>query len=152
MSIELEKIKHYCAYQERSHSEVRNKLLELKVYGLELENYITILIEENFLNEERYACSIARGKFRMKQWGRVKIKYHLKAKNISDYLIKKAMQEIDEDEYERTLESLAEKKLGTLRTEKNKFVKMSKIKNFLLQKGFESDLIYATMKRLGIGD
>lgn len=148
MEIELEKIKHYCAYQERCHSEVRNKLLELKVYGLELENVITILIEENFLNEERYACTIARGKFNMKQWGRIKIKHLLKAKNISNYLIQKAMNEIDADTYEMTLQHLGEKKWETLKGEKNHFVKMNKLKNYLLQKGYESDLIFDLIKKL----
>ena len=148
MEIELEKIKHYCAYQERCHSEVRSKLLELKVYGLELENVITILIEENFLNEERYACTIARGKFNIKQWGRVKIKHLLKTKNISSFLIQKAMNEIDADTYEMTLQHLGEKKWETLKGEKNHFVKMNKLKNYLLQKGYESDLIFDLIKKL----
>lgn len=147
MSIELEKIKHYCAYQERCHSEVRSKLLELKVYGLELENYITILIEENFLNEERYANSIARGKFYYKNWGKIKIKQLLKAKGISPYLIKQSMNEIDENDYEKTLASLAEKKWETLRGEKNRFVKMNKLKNYLLQKGYENELVYEAVKK-----
>jgi regulatory protein len=151
-SIDLEKIKHYCAYQERCHSEVRSKLLELKVYGLELENYISILIEENFLNEERYACSYARGKFRFKQWGKTKIKYQLKAKQISPYLINKAMQEIDDEEYWQVLTTLAEKKSQSLQTEKNRFIKSQKIRNYLLQKGFESGLIYEVMKDLGIAE
>jgi regulatory protein len=151
-SIDLEKIKHYCAYQERCHSEVRSKLLELKVYGLELENYISILIEENYLNEERYACSYARGKFRFKQWGKTKIKYQLKAKQISPYLINKAMQEIDDEEYWQVLTTLAEKKSQSLQTEKNRFIKSQKIRNYLLQKGFESGLIYEVMKDLGIAE
>ncbi len=148
LSIELEKIKHYCAYQERCHSEVRNKLLELKVYGLELENYITILIEENFLNEERYAKSIARGKFYYKNWGRIKIRQLLKAKGISSYLIKQSMNEIDENDYEKTLVSLAEKKWESLGGEKNKFVKMNKLTNYLLQKGYENELIYEIVKKM----
>lgn len=151
-NIDLEKIKHYCAYQERCHSEVRSKLLELKVYGLELENYITILIEENFLNEERYACSYARGKFRFKHWGKTKIKYQLKAKQISTYLINKAMQEIDDEEYWQVLNTLAEKKIQSLHAEKNKFAKISKVRNYLLQKGFEPGLIYEVMKELGVAD
>ena len=77
----LEKIKYYCAYQERSHNEVRSKLLELEIYGNELENYISVLIDENYLNEERYACAIARGKFYYKQWGRQKILQALKMVN-----------------------------------------------------------------------
>jgi regulatory protein len=86
----LEKLKHFCAYQERSHKDIRSKLLELKIYGNELENYIAILIEENFLNEERFAKLYAGGKFRMKHWGRVKIRYGLKQHLVSEYCLKQA--------------------------------------------------------------
>lgn len=147
MSIELEKIKNYCAYQERSHSQVRTKLIALKVYGLELENMMTTLIEENFLNEERFACSIARGKFYYKKWGKNKIIQTLKLHKVSAYLIKKALKEIDADDYDKILEVLAEKKLETLKSEKNKFKKMNKLKNYLLQKGYESDLIMDVIKK-----
>ena len=135
MIADLEKIKHFCAYQERCHSEVRSRLLEMKVYGAELEDFMVILIEENFLNEERFARAFARGKFSLKQWGRIKIKHELKARNISSTLIQMAMKEIDEADYERTLQQLTEKKWETLRAEKNFFVKMNKLKNYLLQKG-----------------
>ena len=137
----LEKIKYYCAYQERSHREVRTKLIELQVYGNELENYIVLLLEENFLNEERYACAIARGKFYFKKWGRNKIKHILNQQQVSDYCIKKAMKEIDEHDYIQTFNSLAEKKLNELKGEKNKFIKMTKLKNYLLQKGYEYEYI-----------
>ncbi len=137
----LEKIKYYCAYQERSHKEVRSKLLELEIYGDELENYISILIDENYLNEERYACAIVRGKFNYKQWGRNKILQTLKQQGISTYCINKAMKEIDEDDYLKTIQTLAEKKMETLRSERNKFTKMTKLKNYLLQKGYEFDYI-----------
>ncbi len=137
----LEKIKSYCAYQERSHQEVRYKLLELGVYGLDLENHITVLIEENFLNEERYACSLVRGKFYYKHWGRHKIKQSLQQQQVSDYCIQKGMKEIDEADYVRTIKTLAEKKWLTLRAEKNKFTKMTKLKNYLLQKGYEYSYI-----------
>ena len=138
----LEKIKRYCAYQERSHLEVRHKLLELNIYGNELENYMTVLIDENYLNEERYACAIARGKFTYKQWGRNKIVYSLKQQKVSDYCIKKALEEIDEDAYLKTIGLLAERKLESLKTERNRFTKMAKLKNYLLQKGYEFDYIH----------
>jgi regulatory protein len=137
----LEKIKYYCAYQERSHNEVRSKLLELEIYGNELENYISVLIDENYLNEERYACAIARGKFYYKQWGRNKILQTLKQQGVSTYCINKAMKEINEDDYVKTIQTLAEKKLDTLRSERNKFIKMTKLRNYLAQKGFEYDYI-----------
>ena len=144
----LEKLKSYCAYQERSHQEVRTKLLSLEVYGDELEEIIGALIEENFLNEERYAAAIVRGKFRHKQWGRIKIKQASKFQKISTYCIQKAMKEIEEDEYQKTLSQLAEKKWETLHNEKNKFTKMAKLRNYLLQKGYEADLIMDTVSHL----
>ena len=142
----LEKIKYYCAYQERSHKEVRSKLLELEIYGDELENYISILIDENYLNEERYACAIVRGKFNYKQWGRNKILQTLKQQGISTYCINKAMKEIDEDDYLKTIQTLAEKKMETLRSESNKFAKMTKLKNYLMQKGYEFNYINDILK------
>jgi regulatory protein len=120
---------------------VRYKLIELEVYGDDLEEMMSILISENYLNEERFARSLARGKFRFKQWGRQKINYALKQEKISAYCIQQAMTEIDEDEYVKTLDSLADKKLSTLKSEKNKFIKMTKLRNYLLQKGYESEYI-----------
>lgn len=139
--VALQKIKSYCAYQERSHQQVRYKLIELEVYGDDLEEMISVLIAENFLNEERYARSLARGKFKIKQWGRQKINYALKQEKVSAYCIRQAMTEIDEDEYLKTLDSLADKKLSTLKSEKNKFIKMTKLRNYLMQKGYESEYI-----------
>jgi regulatory protein len=95
----LLKLQAYCAYQDRCHSEVRSKLLDLGIYGDDLEDIIVALIEDNFLNEERYARSYARGKFRIKQWGRLRIRRELKFRKISDYCIRKAMEEIDENDY-----------------------------------------------------
>ena len=104
-------ILHYCKYQERCHSEVRNKLYELGFTTPEVEQQIAGLIETGVLNEERFARAFAGGKFRMKQWGREKIKQQLKLRKISDYCIKKAMTEIDGDDYDETLNKLAYKKL-----------------------------------------
>lgn len=148
MNTDLEKIKHYCAYQERCHQEVRTKLLEMKVYGDELENIIAILIEENFLNEERFAKSYARGKFYQKSWGRNKIKQEMKMKNISETLIKSGMREIDEQDYMDVLQKLATKKVETLRDIKGKLTKFNKVKNYLLQKGYESNLVFDVVRNL----
>ena len=137
----IEKIKHYCAYQERSQWEVRNKLIELHVYGLNLENVVVELISENYLNEERFARQLARGKFKLKQWGKAKIKQALKQHQVSDYCIKAGLSEIDDTDYLRTLDKLAEQKWNSLNREKNRFIKMTKTRNFLLQRGFESELI-----------
>lgn len=138
----LQKARHYCGYQERCHAEVKEKLYALGLWKKEVEELISQLIEENFLNEERYAIAFAGGKFRMKQWGRVKIKYELQQKNISTYCIKKALKEIDDADYEKTFFKLAEEKWASLKSEKNIFTKKRKTRDYLLQKGFENELIH----------
>lgn len=137
----LQKAKHYCAYQERCHSEVKEKLYALGLYKQEVEACLSQLIEENYLNEERFAQQFAGGKFRMKHWGRVKIKYELKQRQVSDYCIRKGLKEIDDEAYNNTLEKLAKEKWETLDKESNQFAKMKKLQDYLLQKGFEQDLI-----------
>ena len=137
----LPKIKHYCAYQERCHSEVKEKLYSFGMNKKEVDELLSELISDNYLNEERFAVLYAGGKFRIKQWGRVKIKYALKQKQISEYCIKKALAAIDEHDYNRTAQKLFEQKLKTLKTEKNIFIKKRKLQDHLMQKGFESDMI-----------
>ncbi len=137
----LQKAKHYCAYQERSHAEVKEKLYSFGLFKTEVEEALSLLIEENYLNEERFAIAFAGGKFRIKQWGKVKIKYELKQKRVSDYCIKKALQQIDGADYLKTLQQLFNAKLKTLKGEKNSFIKKRKLQDYLMQKGFESNLI-----------
>ena len=137
----LEAITHYCNYQLRSHKEVRNKLYELGCAKPEVEKHIADLIQAGLLNEEKYARAIARGKFRMKQWGRIKIVQQLKFNQVSDYCIKKALTEIDPDEYYETLKKLALKKWESLRSERQKPIKQKKTYSFLAQKGYEGSLI-----------
>lgn len=137
----LSAIYRYCNYQERCHREVRNKLYELGCKPCEAEQYISKLIEDNLLNEERYARSFARGKFRIKNWGRNKILYQLRRNQISPFCIKKAMTEIDENEYLNTLERLTLKKWQELKKEKNPIEKKGKLFRYLQQKGYETDLI-----------
>lgn len=144
----LDKIRNYCAYQDRCHSEVKSKLIELSVYGHDLEEVISQLISEDFLNEERFARSFVRGKFKIKNWGKTKIIQHLKAKYISEYCIKKGLSEIDEEEYFAIFEKYFEKKKAELSSEKNIWIKKKKILNYLLQRGFESHLIYEKLKTL----
>ena len=131
----------YCNYQERSHAEVRNKLYELGCYKQEVEEMIAELIERDLLNEERFARAIARGKFRMKQWGRQKIVQQLKQQQVSEYCIKRALTEIDPNEYYSTLEKLAERKWKTLKRERSMPAKKAKTYRYLLQKGYESSMI-----------
>jgi len=137
----LQKLRHYCGYQERSHSEVKEKLYSLGIWKKDQDEIISTLIEENYLNEERFAIAFAGGKFRMKQWGRVKIKYELKQKQVSEYSIKKALKEIDEDTYRETLQKLYEDKWDSLKGEKNIFIKITKTRDYLLQKGYEGELV-----------
>jgi regulatory protein len=144
-----ESIYHYCNYQPRSHQEARNKLYELGCKTPEVEELISELIVSGVLNEEAYARAITRGKFRMKQWGRVKIIQQLKFQKVSEYCIKKAMTEIDADEYYETLKKLAEKKWATLKSEKQPPIKKKKAFNYLAQKGYESSLINDVLKELG---
>jgi regulatory protein len=137
----LQKAKHYCAYQERCHSEVKEKLYSFGMNKKEVDELLSELISENYLNEERFAILYAGGKFRIKQWGKIKIKYSLKQKQISEYCIKKALAAIDERDYNKTLEKLFDQKLKTLKAEKNIFTKKRKLQDYLMQKGFENDLL-----------
>ncbi len=139
-------ILHYCKYQERCHSEARNKLYELGFTSGEVERQIAELIEANVLNEERFAIAFAGGKFRMKQWGREKIRQELKIRKISDYCIKKALKEINGDEYDKTSNKLIYKKLTELKSEKNHFIKKAKIYRYLVQKGYEKDIVLNLIK------
>ena len=137
----LQKIKQYCAYQERSHSEVKEKLYGFGLHRNEVDEILSTLIEENYLNEERFALQYAGGKFRIKQWGRVKIKYALKQKQVSEYCIKKALASIPETDYRKTLQKLFDQKLKTLKSERNIFIKKRKLQDHLMQKGFETALV-----------
>lgn len=143
----LKKMMRYCAYQDRCHQEVRQKLMRLQVLPDWREEIIVELIQENFLNEERYACSFARGKFRIKKWGRRRILKELKQRRISEYCIRKAMQEIDEEEYLQTIEYLTQKK-AALTKETDLFKKKSKVANYLVGRGFETNLIWPIIHKL----
>jgi len=143
----LQKLRKYCDYQDRCHEEVRTKLLNIKVYGDELEEVMATLITEDYLNEERYARSYARGKFRMKRWGKRKILQHLKFKKISAYCIKKAMTEIDDDEYRNTLETLLSKYIEK-QSEANPFLLYQKAQKHGISKGYENALIKEVLQDL----
>ena len=135
------KIKQYCAYQERCHSEVRTKLYSFGLNKEEVEEILYLLITENYLNEERFAIMYAGGKFRLKQWGKIKITQSLKFKQISDYCIRKALKEIDDKDYRNTFFKLADQKIKSLKSEKNIFIKKRKLQDYLIRKGFENHLI-----------
>jgi regulatory protein len=143
----LQKLRHYCGYQDRSHADARSKLFDLGVPKVDHDEIIASLIEENYLNEERFAIAFAGGKFRMKQWGRVKLKYELKQKQVSEYNIKKALEQIDEEQYLKTLLDLAEEKYAALKSEQW-MVRKKKTIDYLLQKGFEQELISRALQQL----
>lgn len=134
------KAANFCAYRERTQQEVRNKLYQLGLHRDEVEGLIAELISENFINEERFAIAFAGGKFRMKRWGRIKIVSELKRRGLTEYCIRKALEEIDEETYEATAKDLAEKKYLSL-DETDQLKKKYKVMRYLYGKGYESPLV-----------
>lgn len=145
----LQKAANWCAYQERSQQEVRDKLYEWQMKSLEVEEIISTLIAENFLNEERFAFAYVSGKFKIKKWGKIKIKQGLKLKRVPETIIKKALNSIDGDEYIATLRNLLEKKQQTEK-EKNAIKRQFKLVNYLHSKGYEKDLIFILLKNINL--
>ena len=144
----MQKLKHYCGYQERCHSEVKEKLYQLGVWKKDHDEIIATLIEQGCLNEERFAIAFAGGRFRVKEWGRVKIKYELKQKQVSDYSIRKALKQIDEEEYLELLKKLAEEKYASLKNEQW-MVRKKKTMDYLMQRGFEGELVRQATDDIG---
>lgn len=143
------KIASYCAYQERYQKEVRDKLYSYGLFKDEVEELIAWLITENFLNEERYAQTYAGGKFRVKNWGRLKITQALQQKDISAYCIKQGLKEIDEEEYLDTISKLARKKAAELQLRfSNTYQLKDKVSRFLISRGFEPELVWEILKTL----
>lgn len=140
-----QKIASYCAYQERTQAQVREKLYELNCVDDEAEELIVWLIQENFLNEERFAKSYAGGKFRIKKWGRLKIKNGLKQHGLSEYCIKSGMKEIEADDYDRLIGDLVEKKWQAEKLN-DLYQKKNKIARYLISRGFESDLVWEAIQ------
>lgn len=145
----IQKLEHYCAYQDRCHEEVIQKLRTMKMDQDEIDQIIVQLIADNFLNEERFACSYARGKHRIKHWGKIRIVNELKFRKISQYNINLALKEITTEEYEATFHNLAEQNWESIR-ESNPLKKRKKFCDYVLRKGFESNLVYEKVKELEI--
>ena len=141
------KIESYCAYQDRCHKEVNGKLKEMGMIPLAIDTIIGQLIEDRFLNEERFAKSFARGKFNIKKWGKNRIVNELKFRNISKYNITTALKEIDPQEYLNTLDTLAIKRLGQI-SESNIQKRRKKLADYLLYRGWESHLVYEKLQEL----
>lgn len=144
-----QKIKHYCAYQERSHYEAREKLFSFGLRKSDVETLISRLIEEDYLNETRFSAQFAGGHFRMKKWGRVKISYELKQKRVSAINIKSALKEIKEADYRAVLHGLAQTKWKSLKAEQH-LTRQSKTMQYLLQKGYEAPLIQEAIQQIRV--
>lgn len=136
----LIKAASYCTYQERSPKEVRQRLREWELLEDEIEEIVQELIAQNYLNEARFARAFAGGKFRVKKWGRLKIRQEMKLRGLSNELVKIGLSEIDGDEYETVLRELIEKKHKTLRGEPIEI--KQKLVRFALSRGFESDMVW----------
>ena len=136
----LQKARHFCAYQERCHQEVKEKLYSFGLWKNDVEETISLLIGDDYLNEERFAIQFAGGRFRMKHWGRVRIRHELRQRQLSEYCINKALAAIDEEDYLRTLEKLAAEKWEALK-EETVFIRRGKLQDYLIRKGYEPDLI-----------
>jgi regulatory protein len=141
----LQKAAGYCAYQERTQAQVRERLYEWGLRGQEVEEMIAWLISNNYLNEERFAKAFAGGKFRIKNWGRQKILFELKGLGLSDYCIRQAMAEIPDNDYKATLYKLVAKKIDEYQIE-NPYLKAQKIARQIIGKGFEPDMVWAAIK------
>ncbi len=136
----LQKLKHFCGYQERCHSEVKEKLYSLGIRKTDHDDLVATLIEENYLNEERFAIQFAGGRYRVKNWGRKKIMFALREKQVNDYSIKKALQQIDEADYKMKLNDLVKKRYDSLKHEQY-LVRKKKTIDYLLLKGYEFSLV-----------
>ncbi len=143
----IHKIEHFCAYQDRCHVEVEQKLKDMKMTSEEIDNIITHLIKEDFLNEERFARSFARGKHRIKKWGKIRIANELKVRGLNQTLVNIAFKEIATDEYLSNLNELSIKQWHTIQ-EKNHLKKRKKFCDYLLRRGYESNLVYEKLKEM----
>ena len=143
MKVAKVKAARYCSYQERTHQEVRNKLYQNGLYKDEVEHVLTELITEDFVNEERFAKAFSSGKFRLNSWGRVKIKYVLNQKKISDYCIEQGLKEIPDEDYLNTIRALIHKKLKT--TKGDEYTRKNKIARYLIGKGFETEFVWRSI-------
>jgi len=142
-----QKLERYCAYQDRCHKEVKTRLLEMRMIPEVIDHIIAHLIQENYVNEERFARNFTLGKFRQKQWGRNRIIRELKQREISSYIINSVLPEI-ENEYLSTFEAIAQKRYNQLQGENDKYKKRKKLADYLTYRGWEGNLIYDKVKQL----
>ena len=147
INIAIERIKNYCALQDRCQWDVLQKLREWGLQQATKDHILEILITDKFIDEERFSISFCRGKFRIKNWGKRKIVNELKRKQISSICINTGLKEIDEKEYDLVLEKLFYQKERSIK-DKNQFIRKTKIANFLIQRGFENNLVWDKIREL----
>lgn len=142
-----QKIQRYCAYQERSHQEVRHKLYAFGLHRGDIEEILTDLITDGFLNEERFARAFAGGKFRMKKWGRIKISHALEGKGVSANCIRTGLKEIEDSDYLNVLRDMLKEKCGSLQ-EENLYLLRDRVSKYAIQKGYEPELVWKELNNL----
>ena len=143
----LEKMRHYCAYQERCHKEVKNKLYSMQMIPEAIAQIMGTLVSENYLNESRFALQFAQGKFSIKHWGKLRITRELKTRSVSDYDIRKALSAIDDKAYLEKISAISSKKWVQLEESKPQ-VRKQKLYQYLAYRGWETHLIYAQIDAL----
>ena len=147
INIAIERIKNYCTLQDRCQWDVLQKLREWGLQQATKDHILEILITDKFIDEERFSASFCRGKFRIKNWGKRKIVNELRRKQISSICINTGLKEIDEKEYDLVLEKLFYQKERSIK-DKNQFIRKTKIANFLIQRGFENNLVWDKIREL----
>ncbi len=143
----LSRLQRYCTYQDRCHIEVERKLTEMRMISQAKEQIIMSLIEDDYLNEERFALAFAKGKFRIKKWGRIRLTAELKKRKISKYLIKSALEQISEKDYLFTFEELANRKANSIKAD-SILLKKKKLADYLIYRGWESSLVNNKVNQL----
>ena len=141
-------MERYCAYRERCHQEVVGKLREMRMIPEAIDSIVVHLIQAGFLNEERFAREFTRGKFRQKGWGRIRIRRELKMREISEYLIRKALEELDPATYFSRFEVLARKRWEQLGNETDPLKKKRKFADFLVYRGWETGMVLDMLAEL----
>jgi len=141
------KLEYFCAYQERCHKEVTQKLKDMYMIPEAIDVIMVHLLEHNFLNEERYTKAFVSGKLRIKKWGKHRLTLELKKRDISKININRALTEIDNEEYDKIFNDLAEKRFNAIK-EKDKYKKKKKLTDYLLYRGWESFLVYDKVNEL----
>lgn len=143
----LSRLQRYCTYQDRCHIEVERKLTEMRMIPQAKEQIIMSLIEDDYLNEERFALAFVKGKFRIKKWGRIRLKAELKKRKISKYLIKSALEQISEKDYLFTFEELANRRANSIKAD-SILLKKKKLADYLIYRGWESSLVNNKVNQL----